>query len=74
MFQNSCNYYLFIVCDYFQILGEERFRCIEKIKIIGYIYMGVFGLIFEINYSDMSYVVVMVEFVFSIRELFQNVN
>ena len=57
-----------------QILGEERFRCIEKIKTIGYTYMGASGLTPETNYSDMSHVVAMAEFAFSIRDLLQNVN
>lgn len=55
-------------------MGEERFRCIEKIKTIGYTYMGASGLTPETNYSDMSHVVAMAEFAFSIRELLQNVN
>lgn len=63
-----------IIADYDEILGEERFRCIEKIKTIGYTYMGASGLTPETNYSDMSHVVAMAEFAFSIRELLQNVN
>ncbi|XP_062578862.1 adenylate cyclase type 5-like [Saccostrea cucullata] len=63
-----------IIADYDEILGQERFRCIEKIKTIGYTYMGASGLTPETNYSDMSHVVAMAEFAFSIRDLLQNVN
>lgn len=71
----SFMYLLFtVVLFWIQILGEERFRCIEKIKTIGYTYMGASGLTPETNYSDMSHVVAMAEFAFSIRDLLQNVN
>ena len=36
--------------------------------------MGASGLTPETNYSDMSHVVAMAEFAFSIRDLLQNVN
>ena len=46
-----------IIADFDQLLTEERFRCIEKIKTIGSTYMVVSGankMVRQTNYATMT--------------------
>lgn len=57
-----------------QILEEERFSCIEKIKTTGSTYMAAAGLKEGGVPSDKNHVVAVAEFVFAIRKQLENVN
>ena len=58
----------------FQILEDAKYGCIEKIKTIGYTYMAASGLTPETNYSDLSHVIALTEYVFAIRDQLRSVN
>jgi hypothetical protein len=55
-------------------LEERKFKCIEKIKTIGYTYMAASGLTPETSFNDMSHVVALTEYAFSIQEQLRSVN
>ena len=57
-----------------QILEEERFLCIEKIKTTGSTYMAASGLTNETNYADKYHVAAVAEYAFAIRRQLQYVN
>ncbi|XP_045169674.2 adenylate cyclase type 5-like [Mercenaria mercenaria] len=63
-----------IIADFDEILEETKFRCIEKIKTIGYTYMAASGLTPETSYEDMSHVVALTEYAFTIQEQLRSVN
>ncbi|CAC5379776.1 ADCY5 [Mytilus coruscus] len=63
-----------IIADFDEIISEERFKCLEKIKTIGSSYMTASGLTKETNYADMRHIVALAEFAFSLREQLQYVN
>lgn len=85
----TCNIKKFITrvvhvtsCDNFfyqtlflQILEEEQFKCIEKIKTIGYTYMAASGLTNDReSLKDMNHVVALTDFAFAIQEQLKSVN
>ena len=58
-----------------QLLGQERFSCIEKIKTTGSTYMAAAGLTGETGSSSgNACVLAIVEFALAIREQLQTVN
>ncbi|KAK3596837.1 hypothetical protein CHS0354_015696 [Potamilus streckersoni] len=63
-----------IIADFDEILLEERFRCIEKIKTIGSTYMAASGLTPETNYPDMSHVIALTEYSFAMQKQLRYVN
>ncbi|XP_060607849.1 adenylate cyclase type 6-like [Ruditapes philippinarum] len=63
-----------IIADFDEILEERKFKCIEKIKTIGYTYMAASGLTPETSFNDMSHVVALTEYAFSIQEQLRSVN
>ncbi|KAK3108058.1 hypothetical protein FSP39_000441 [Pinctada imbricata] len=63
-----------IIADFDEILGEERFGGIEKIKTIGSTYMAASGLQPQVGTSAMKHVVDLVEYVFAIRNQLEHVN
>jgi adenylate cyclase 1 len=63
------------------LLGEERFRAIDKIKTVGSTYMAAVGLIPELKILDDDsdatagfHMSTLVEFVFAMRDKLQNIN
>jgi adenylate cyclase 1 len=63
------------------LLGEERFRAIDKIKTVGSTYMAAVGLIPELRILDDDndatagfYLGTLVEFVFAMRDKLLNIN
>nr|KAG5706089.1 hypothetical protein BaRGS_025711 [Batillaria attramentaria] len=63
-----------IIADFDEILSEERFKCIEKIKTIGQTYMAASGLTPDSNHEDMSHVAALADYCFAIRAQLQYVN
>ncbi|KAL3832406.1 hypothetical protein ACJMK2_024053, partial [Sinanodonta woodiana] len=63
-----------IIADFDEILLEERFSCIEKIKTIGSTYMAASGLTPETNYPDMSHVIALTEYSFAMQKQLRYVN
>lgn len=63
-----------IIADFDEILEETKFKCIEKIKTIGYTYMAASGLTPETSYEDMSHVVALTEYAFTIQKQLKSVN
>lgn len=63
-----------IIADFDEILGEERFKCIEKIKTIGQTYMAASGLTPDSNHPNMSHVAALADYSFTIRTQLQYVN
>lgn len=59
---------------YSQILGQERFLCIEKIKTTGATYMAASGLTEKTNFADNRHVIAATEYALAIREQLQYVN
>jgi hypothetical protein len=63
-----------------QLLGEERFKAIDKIKTVGSTYMAAVGLIPDLRILDEDettagfYLSTLVEFVFAMREKLLNIN
>ncbi|KAJ8314268.1 LOW QUALITY PROTEIN: hypothetical protein KUTeg_008829 [Tegillarca granosa] len=60
-----------IIADFDEVLSEERFKCVEKIKTIGYTYMAASGLTPQTNYSDMSHVIALADYIFAIKAQLQ---
>ncbi|ESO82178.1 hypothetical protein LOTGIDRAFT_135033 [Lottia gigantea] len=63
-----------IIADFDEILEQERFKCLEKIKTIGETYMAGSGLTPQTNYSDLSHVEAVVSYAFAIKAQLQYVN
>ncbi|KAF4516837.1 hypothetical protein B566_EDAN006232 [Ephemera danica] len=70
-----------IIADFDELLGEERFRAIDKIKTVGSTYMAAVGLIPELRILEDDddttagfYLSTLVEFVFAMREKLLNIN
>lgn len=60
---------------YPQILEQEQFKCIEKIKTIGYTYMAASGLTNDKeSIQDMGHVIALTDFAFAIQEQLKSVN
>jgi hypothetical protein len=63
-----------------QLLGEERFKAIDKIKTVGSTYMAAVGLMPDLRILDEDettagfYLSTLVEFVFAMREKLLNIN
>nr|CAD7592707.1 unnamed protein product [Timema genevievae] len=70
-----------IIADFDELLGEDRFKAIDKIKTVGSTYMAAVGLIPEQRISDNDddstaglYLSTLVEFVFAMRDKLLNIN
>lgn len=72
-----------IIADFDDLLGDERFRAVDKIKTIGSTYMAAVGLMPEYKILDdnddngisaIHYVAQLVEFVFGMRDKLANIN
>ncbi|XP_050418343.2 adenylate cyclase type 5 isoform X2 [Patella vulgata] len=63
-----------IIADFDEILEQERFRCVEKIKTIGETYMAGSGLTPQTNHSDMRHVVAVVDYAFALKAQLKHVN
>ncbi|XP_060081544.1 adenylate cyclase type 5-like [Ylistrum balloti] len=63
-----------IIADFDEVLGDEKFGCIEKIKTIGSTYMAASGLTPQTNFSDMSHVIALAEYAFAIQAQLHYVN
>jgi len=57
-----------------QILEEEEFTCIEKIKTTGSTYMAASGLTEKSNFADLSHVQAVVDYAFALRKQLECVN
>ncbi|XP_075237052.1 adenylate cyclase type 1-like isoform X2 [Lycorma delicatula] len=69
-----------IIADFDELLGEERFRAVDKIKTVGSTYMAAVGLIPDHRIMDDDetsaglYMSTLVEFVFAMRDKLININ
>jgi len=72
-----------IIADFDDLLGEERFRAIDKIKTIGSTYMAAVGLVPELRIAEdtedggvsaNAALTQLAEFVFALREKLANLN
>ncbi|XP_023721061.1 Ca(2+)/calmodulin-responsive adenylate cyclase isoform X3 [Cryptotermes secundus] len=69
-----------IIADFDELLGEERFKAIDKIKTVGSTYMAAVGLMPDLRILDEDettagfYLSTLVEFVFAMREKLLNIN
>ena len=72
-----------IIADFDDLLGEDRFRAIDKIKTIGSTYMAAVGLVPEFRICDENEdggasanaaLTQLVEYVFALREKLANLN
>ncbi|XP_049778147.1 Ca(2+)/calmodulin-responsive adenylate cyclase [Schistocerca cancellata] len=70
-----------IIADFDELLGEERFKAIDKIKTVGSTYMAAVGLMPDLRILDDDddasagyYLSTLVEFVFAMREKLVNIN
>ncbi|XP_068082518.1 Ca(2+)/calmodulin-responsive adenylate cyclase [Anabrus simplex] len=69
-----------IIADFDELLGEERFKAIDKIKTVGSTYMAAVGLMPDMRILDEDettagfYLSTLVEFVFAMREKLLNIN
>lgn len=67
-----------IIADFDELLGDERFRCIDKIKTVGSTYMAAVGLMpdhrIEEDSSASLYLSQLVEFVFAMRDKLVAIN
>lgn len=57
-----------------QILEDPKYKCIEKIKTIGYTYMAASGLTPETSYANNLHVVALTEFALAMQEQLRSVN
>lgn len=68
------------VCVYLQLLGDEKFKAIDKIKTVGSTYMAAVGLMPDLRILDDDestaglYLSTLVEFVFAMRDRLLNIN
>ncbi|XP_018896468.2 adenylate cyclase type 1 isoform X1 [Bemisia tabaci] len=68
-----------IIADFDELLGDERFRAIDKIKTVGSTYMAAIGLIPEYRIQDDDhsagyYMSTLVEFIFAMRDKLVCIN
>lgn len=69
-----------IIADFDDLLNEERFKAIDKIKTVGSTYMAAIGLMPDFRILDEDdttagiYLSTLVEFVFSMRDRLLNIN
>lgn len=69
-----------IIADFDELLGEERFRAVDKIKTVGSTYMAAVGLMPEYRISDEEegsaamHLATLVEFVFAMRDKLISIN
>ena len=72
-----------IIVDFDELLGDERFRAIDKIKTIGSTYMAAIGLIPELRIQDeaddggssaITSIIELTEYIFAMREKLSNLN
>ncbi|XP_048479262.1 Ca(2+)/calmodulin-responsive adenylate cyclase isoform X4 [Plutella xylostella] len=67
-----------IIADFDELLGEDRFSAIDKIKTVGSTYMAAVGLIPDKKMSDdastKKYMATLVEFVFAMRDKLKDIN
>lgn len=72
-----------IIADFDELLGDERFRAIDKIKTIGSTYMAAIGLIPELRIQEeaadggasaVTAVTELAEYIFAMREKLANLN
>ncbi len=72
-----------IIADFDDLMGDERFRAVDKIKTIGSTYMAAVGLIPEFKILDdnedggvsaVHYMAQLVEYVFGLRDKLANIN
>ena len=60
---------------YLQILEQGQFKCIEKIKTIGYTYMAASGLTNDKeSLKDTGHVIALTDFALAIQEQLKSVN
>ena len=58
----------------FQLLCQERFACIEKIKTIGQTYMAASGLTPETTFTDLTHITALADFAFALMAQLKFVN
>ncbi|XP_044734406.1 Ca(2+)/calmodulin-responsive adenylate cyclase isoform X3 [Chrysoperla carnea] len=69
-----------IIADFDELLGEERFKAIDKIKTVGSTYMAAVGLMPDLRILDEDettaghFLSTLVEFVFAMRDKLLNIN
>uniref|UniRef100_A0A1B6D199 adenylate cyclase n=1 Tax=Clastoptera arizonana TaxID=38151 RepID=A0A1B6D199_9HEMI len=69
-----------IIADFDELLGEDRFRAVDKIKTVGSTYMAAVGLMPEYRISDEEegsaalHLATLVEFVFAMRDKLISIN
>ncbi|KAL4222848.1 Adenylate cyclase type 5 [Mactra antiquata] len=63
-----------IIADFDEILEDPKYKCIEKIKTIGYTYMAASGLTPETSFADNLHVVALTEFALAMQEQLRSVN
>ncbi|XP_049866894.1 Ca(2+)/calmodulin-responsive adenylate cyclase isoform X2 [Pectinophora gossypiella] len=67
-----------IIADFDELLGEDRFSAIDKIKTVGSTYMAAVGLIPDKKMSDEAsakkHMATLVEFVFAMRDKLKDIN
>merc|ERR1719186_511347 len=70
-----------IIADFDELLGEERFQAIDKIKTIGSTYMAAVGLIPDLRLQEndggisaLHHISSLAEYVFALREKLANLN
>ena len=57
-----------------QIITDEKYACVEKIKTIGSTYMAASGLTEKTNYANLAHVTVIADFAFAIQRQLQDIN
>ncbi|XP_039747499.1 Ca(2+)/calmodulin-responsive adenylate cyclase-like isoform X2 [Pararge aegeria] len=67
-----------IIADFDELLGDDHFSAIDKIKTVGSTYMAAVGLIPDKKMSDdpstQKYMATLVEFVFAMRDKLKDIN
>ncbi|XP_038215206.1 Ca(2+)/calmodulin-responsive adenylate cyclase isoform X1 [Zerene cesonia] len=67
-----------IIADFDELLGEDRFSAIDKIKTVGSTYMAAVGLIPDKKMTDdastKKHMATLVEFVFAMRDKLKDIN
>ncbi|XP_076461589.1 LOW QUALITY PROTEIN: adenylate cyclase type 5-like [Babylonia areolata] len=63
-----------IIADFDELLSEERFSCVEKIKTIGQTYMAASGLTPETNSPDLHHVTAIADYAFAMKKQLKFVN
>ncbi|CAK1545295.1 unnamed protein product [Leptosia nina] len=67
-----------IIADFDELLGEDRFSAIDKIKTVGSTYMAAVGLIPDKKMTDdpstRKHMATLVEFVFAMRDKLKDIN